>query len=205
MRHLRLFVLAAASISWAAGCSSSPPAEVPAGCNPLIGDDCATPFPSSFYEVADPASPTGVHVSVAANVWPSTATNIPFRGDQVEGRDGFSPATPFIVYFKAAVDPSQLPTDADLTAALNERASVQIINLADNSRVPLFAELDAAADPSLGDRQALIIHPMARLENSAHYAVVLVGLRDPAGNDLTPRRLPRAARQDGALEVARRR
>ncbi|HXU69524.1 MAG TPA: hypothetical protein VN947_09345 [Polyangia bacterium] len=192
--RIRLLVLAAAL----GGCSSSPPAEVPAGCNPVIGDDCATPFPSSFFEVADAASPTGVRVAVAANVWPVTATNIPFRGDQLEGRDGFSPATPFIVYFKAGVDPSNLPTDADLTAALNEHATIQIINLADGSRVPLMAELDAAADPSLGDRQALIIRPMARLDNSAHYAIVILGLRDPMGDDLTPPGF-RALRDKGAL------
>jgi len=99
-----------ASVFAAVGCGASAPADVPAGCNPIIGDDCATPFPSSFYEVADSATPTGVHVSVAPNVWPSTATNIAFRGEQVNGRDGFSPATPFIVYFKAGVDPAKLPT-----------------------------------------------------------------------------------------------
>ncbi|HEY2746949.1 MAG TPA: hypothetical protein VGL86_20140 [Polyangia bacterium] len=193
MRRLGLFALALTI-----GCSSPPPAEVPAGCNPLIGDDCTTPFPSSFYEVADAATATGVHVAVAANVWPETATGVPFRGDQLENRDGFSPATPFVVYFKAGVDTANLPTDGDLTAALNERAAVQIINLADNSRVPLFAELDASADPSLGDRQSLIIHPMARLANSGHYAVALVGLRDPKGHDLVPDGF-RALRDKGAL------
>jgi hypothetical protein len=192
MRHLCLFILALV-----AGCASAP-AEVPAGCNPLIGDDCATPFPSSFYEVADAASPTGVRVAVAANVWPQTATNIPFRGEQVNGRDGFSPATPFVVYFKNGVDASKLPTDADLTAALTETSTVQVIDLSNGKRVPLFAELDASADPALGDRQALLIRPMARLSSSGHYAVALVGLHDKMGNDLTPPGF-RALRDKGPL------
>ncbi|MCA1664545.1 MAG: hypothetical protein LC659_09785, partial [Myxococcales bacterium] len=180
MRHLCL-------LAFALGCGcASAPADPPPGCNPLIGDDCATPFPSSFYELADSASPTGVRVSVAANVWPSTATSIPFRGEQVNGRDGFSPATPFVVYFKKGVDKSSLPTDADLTAALTASSPVQLIDLADGSRVPLLVELDAAADPTLGDRQALLIHPMARLASSGHYAVALVGLRGADGADLTP-------------------
>ena len=182
MRHLRLSLIIALA---ATGCSSAP-AEVPAGCNPLIGDDCATPYPSSFYETADAASPTGVRVSVAANVWPATATGVPFRGDQVNGRDGFSPVTPFVVYFKRGVDASKLPTDADLTAALVATSPVQIIDLATGMRVPLMAELDMGADPSVGDRQALIIRPMERLAGSGHYAVVLVGLRDAKGDDLTP-------------------
>lgn len=192
MRHLGC--LCAALI---AGCASAP-ADPPAGCNPLIGDDCATPFPSSFYEVADSASPTGVRVHVASNVWPSSATNIPFRGDQVDGRDGFSPATPFVVYFKKGVDPSLLPTDADLTAALSPTAAVQLVDLSSGMRVPLFAELDAGADPSLGDRQALLIHPMARLASSGHYAVALVGLHDASGADLTPAGF-RALRDKGPL------
>ena len=192
MRHLCLCFVALV-----AGCASAP-ADPPPGCNPLIGDDCATPFPSSFYEVADSASPTGVRVSVAANAWPTTATNIPFRGEQVNGRDGFSPATPFVVYFKNGVDKSKLPTDADLTAALTASSPVQVINLADGSRVPLLVELDAAADPMLGDRQALLIHPMERLASSGHYVVALVGLRDPSGNDLTPPGF-RALRDKGPL------
>ncbi len=193
MRHS----IACLLVAVAAGCSSAP-AEVPAGCNPVIGDDCTTPFPSSFYEVADSASPTGVHVSVSASVWPVTATNVPFRGDQIEGRDGFSPATPFVVYFKRGVDASKLPTDADLTASTASTSTVQLIDLSNGMRVPLFAELDAGADPTLGDRQALLIHPMQRLANSGHYAVALVGLKDAKGGDLTPAGF-RALRDKGPL------
>lgn len=194
MHRLCLFGLSALI---ATGCSSAP-AEVPAGCNPLIGDDCATPYPSSFYEVADAASPTGMRVAVAANVWPKTATDVPFRGDQVIGRDGFPPVTPFVVYFKRGVDASKLPTDADLSAALVASSPVQIIDLATGMRVPLMAELDAGADPTVGDRQALLIRPMARLTGSGHYAVVLRGLEDPSGGDLTPDGF-RALRDKGPL------
>jgi hypothetical protein len=196
MRHLCLFAFALA-----AGCSPSAPPEPAAGCNPLIGDDCATPFPSSFYETADTTAPTGVRVAVTTNVWPSTATGIPFRGEQVNGRDGFSPATPFVVYFKRGVDASKLPTDVDLTAALNAQSPVQVIDLSNGTRVPLLVELDAGADPSLGDRQALLIHPMAHLASSAHYAVVLLGMHDPKGEDLTPAGF-RALRDKGALSKA---
>ncbi|MCU1282510.1 MAG: hypothetical protein JWM53_6056 [bacterium] len=196
MGHLGLFAFAL--FAGGAGCAASAPVDPPAGCNPLVGDDCGTPFPSSFYETADPASPTGVRVAVAANVWPSTAAGVPFRGDQINGRDGFSPATPFVVYFKHGVDASKLPTDADLTAALNARSPVQVIDLSNNTRVPLLVELDAAADPTYGDRQALLIHPMARLASSGHYAVALVGLHDAKGGDLTPAGF-RALRDKGAL------
>ncbi len=191
------FTLLTALCTAAAGCGGAP-ADVPAGCNPVVGDDCATPFPSSFYEAADATSPTGWRVHVADNVWPSTATGIPYKGAQLAGRDGFSPATPFVVYFKAGVDATKLPTSDDLAASVTPTSTVQVIDLGDGSRVPVMAELDASADPALGDRQALLIHPMARLKNAGHYAVALVGLSNAKGGDLTPPGF-RALRDKGAL------
>ncbi len=167
------------------GCASAPP-EPPAGCNPLSGDDCATPFPSSFYETADATSPTGWRVTVADRVWPSTATGTPYKAAQLVGRDGFSPATPFVVYFKAGVDATKLPGDADLASSVQSTSTVQVIDLADGSHLPVMAELDANADPANGDRQSLIIRPMARLKNGGHYAVAIVGLHNAKGGDLTP-------------------
>lgn len=180
-----------------AGCSSAPP-EPAAGCNPIIGDDCTTPFPSAFYEVADPTSPTGMRVAIAANALPSTATNVPFRGAQLNGRDGFSPAAPFVVYFKAGVDGSALPGDANPDASLSPTSPVQLIDFASGKRVPLMAELDVGATPSSGDRQALLVHPLTRLDNGKRYVVALVGLKSPTGKDLTPRPF-RALRDKGAL------
>jgi hypothetical protein len=192
MRH-RLFPL----VFLIVGCSSAPP-DPPAGCNPLVGDDCTTPFPSAFYEVADAASATGVRVSIAANALPSTATNVAFRGAQLDGHDGFSPATPFVVYFKAGVDGSALPSDANPEASLSASSPVQILDYATGQRVPLLAELDAGATPSLGDRQALLIHPLTRLDNGKRYVIALVGLKSAGGKDVTPRPF-RALRDKGAL------
>lgn len=167
-----------------AGCASPPP-DPPAGCNPLVADDCATPFPSSFYETADASSPTGVRVAIAATVMPSSASGAQFRAAQLIGRDGFSPATPFVVYFKAGVDGSSLPGDANPDASLSPSSPVQIIDYATGERVPLMAELDAGALP--GDRQALLIHPLVRLDNAKRYVIALVNLKSASGKDLTPR------------------
>src|SRR4051812_2452522 len=48
----------------------SQPDAGPAGCNPLIGDDCLSPFPSSFHEAADATSTTGVRVALPKDLLP---------------------------------------------------------------------------------------------------------------------------------------
>lgn len=183
-----------------AACSSPPP-EPAAGCNPVIGDDCTTPFPSSFYEMADASSPTGVRVHIADGVLPVTNSGIPFKAAQLQGRDGFSPATPFVVYFERGVDPAELPTTANLDASVAATSTVQVIDMASGQRLPVMAELDAGASVAAGDRQALLIHPMVRLDNGKRYVIALVGLKDPNGGDLTPAPF-KALRDKGALNHA---
>jgi hypothetical protein len=63
-------------------------------------------------------------------------------------------------------------------------------------RVPCMAELDVNVGP--GDRQALIIRPLIRLDAEARYIVALVGLKDAAGRPLLARGFA-ALRDHGAL------
>jgi len=161
-----------------AACGSSGPPEPKAGCNPLIGDDCMTPYPSSFYQSA-----TG-QVAIPAGVLPAPrATTL--SPDRLNSHDGFSPSTPFVVYFKDGVDPTQLPTADALDQSILPTSTIQILDFATGARVPLFAELDANAIGS-NARQALLIHPMARLSPSTRYVIALVGLNDAAGKPLAP-------------------
>ena len=50
-----------------AGCSAAPPPEAQPGCNPIVGDDCLTPYPSCFHETVDSSTATGVRIKLAAN------------------------------------------------------------------------------------------------------------------------------------------
>ena len=185
MRTLRLLPFVFAFVT---GCSSPPPADVPAGCNPLIGDDCTTPFPSSFFETTDATSPTGVRVSVAANVWPATATGIAFRGDQVENRDGFSPATPFVVYFKAGVDPAQLPPATPISAPRS-----RALGRADHRprRQARACRSSPSSTPTPIPRSAIARRcssaPWRAWPAGDRYVIALVGLHDAKGSDARPR------------------
>jgi hypothetical protein len=197
MRSVIVVVL----VSCAAACGQStdqqpiePPPEPPAKCNPLVTDDCLTPWPSSVHLVADPTTRTGVRVNVPIEHMPVNAKGIAVRPDRVNAKDGFSPSTPFLVFFADGVDVTQLPGYHDIDASLAPGSAVQIIEYQTGVRVPLFAEVDANAVVE-GDRQALIIRPMVRLKPATRYVVALIALRSKAGQPLLP--APFRALRDG--------
>jgi hypothetical protein len=169
-----------------AGCSTPPPPDVMPGCNPLGGDDCVTPFPSSFYEVTDPSTKSGVHVSIPDGVLPTfmpAGAPIPISPARLNTRDGFSPSAQFLVYFKAGYDASQFPTPDTLDQSVTAGSPVQVIEFSTGTRVPVMAELDANAMQA-SDRQAMIIRPMVRLLPATRYVIALVGLRNAMGKPL---------------------
>ncbi len=180
-------------------CASSPPPEPAPGCNPLVGDDCLTPVPSSLVEVPDASTATGVRVAIADAALPVPHRGAALTADPLNGHDGISPSTPFVVYFKAGVDATQLPTLDSLASSVTADSAVQVLDYATGERVPVFAELDANAQD--GDRQALIIRPMVRLAPATRYVIALVDLHDTAGHALDARGFA-ALRDHGTLSHA---
>lgn len=164
-----------------ASCSSSPdaPPEPKPGCNPLIGDDCMTPFPSAFFQTGSG------QVAIPDSVLPVPHGSA-LSAARLDTHDGVSPATPFVVYFAAGVDAAQLPTLADLAASTEASSAVQVLDYATGTRVPVFAELDANAVSIDGARQALLIRPMVRLAPATRYVIALVDLNDGSGKPLAP-------------------
>jgi hypothetical protein len=107
---------------------------------------------------------------------------LPISPERQNQKSGFSPATPFFVYFKAGVDPANFP--GTLEESITAQSAVQVIRASDGTRVPVMAELDANALP--GDRQALIVRPMTRLLPGERYLIALLGLKDASGRALVP-------------------
>ena len=165
------------------GGGSGAPPEPGSGCNPVIGDDCITPFPSAFFEGSDATTTTGVRVQLPDNVLPPTRGTA-LTGARFSVHDGVSPSTPFVVYFKAGVDATQLPTLDTLASSILPASPVQIIDYATGVRVPVMAELDANA--TSGQRVTLIIRPQVRLAPATRYIIALVGLNDGSGVPLAP-------------------
>jgi hypothetical protein len=180
------------------GCSSDTPESdlepVEVGCNPVVGADCMTPFPSSFHMVADATTATGVRVNLDGEWLPVSNPGVVFDPVRFNRRDGFSSATPFIVHFAEGVDMSQLPdsSEASVASSVEPTSKVQIVDAETGERIPLFAELDVNAQP--WERQALLIRPMVRLAPATRYIIAFIELMDAAGQPLLPK--PFAALRD---------
>lgn len=174
-----------------AGCNGAPP-EPAAGCNPLVGDECLSPFPSSFYEQADSTSATGVRVALDSSTLPVSNGGTPMRVDRMNTRDGFSPSTQFLVYFKTPIT-ATLPGPDSPEPSLTPTGPVQILDFDTGERVPAFGELDVNA--LQGDRQGIVIHALVRLIPSHRYIIAMVDVGDAPAPF-------RALRDKGALNQA---
>ncbi len=170
----------------------APPATAP-GCNPIIGDDCLTPFPSSFFEQSDPTSATGFRVAIGPGLMPVQTNGIPITTARLNQKDGFSPATPFVVYFANGVSGTGLGNWVDPSASLTPTGPVQVIDEATGERVVAFAEVD---EDDIGNgRAGLLVRPLQRLTPGHRYVIALVGLNDASGAPLVP--APFRALRDG--------
>ncbi len=183
------------------GCSDAPPPEPAAGCSPVVGDDCLGPFPSSFYEALDSNSPTGMRVAIGASVLPIANDGTQVTPARLNGLDGFPSATRFIVYVKQNIDSATLPKSAAIADSVTAASTVQILDYETGDRLPVFAELDANADITQDDRQALLIQPMARFKPGKRYVIAMTGVKDVKGHALSVRPF-RALRDKTALSKA---
>lgn len=112
-------------------------------CNPLSLNTCGVPFPSDYWSERDPASPTGVTLSITnaivraavANQLP-TETGISFDS-QFAGSSGFSAATAVIFEFANAPIKASLPK--------NGGSSVLAFDLDTNQPVPIRTQLSTYA------------------------------------------------------------
>ncbi len=175
MRHFKMFgtFILAVGLSLFISCgksSSGTPTMV--GCNPISVDSCFLPFPSFYYLVKDTSTATGWRVNYPSGVLPVNNKGVPLDPSPFNHADGFSPASQILAYFTEGVLPASLPSINDIGASISPTSPIQIIDFTTGTRVPLFAEVDANAQP--GQRQGLIIRPMVRLNTSTRYVVVIL-------------------------------
>ena len=179
------------------------PVEPPlrAGCNPLGGlkeEDCFTPFPSSFYTTRDPSGTE--RVRIPGNILPATVKGVALDPAPLNGRNGYSPATPLIAYLPTpgtSLDDSNLPRYDAPADSLSAKSTVQLIAWDSGERVPVMAELDRNANSD--ERQGLIIYPQLRLRPHTRYIVAIFGLRSQDGKAV-PATSGFASLRDGRLD-----
>jgi hypothetical protein len=149
----------------------------------LLGTGLFFPYPSIHLMAEDADSSTGWRVDIPADILPVAENGTPMPVEKFNRLDGFSPATPMLVFFEnVTVDPAALPGVAAIGESTAPDSPVQIIDLETGERLPLLAETDAHPNAVSLGRQTLIIRPQKIMRWAAHYAVVLTtAVRDTAG------------------------
>ncbi len=149
-----------------AACGSSTSLPVDARCNPLGAGACLAPWPSSAFEVDDPATVTGRRLAIPEDAIPRGV-----RAEAIDPRlwnalDGFSPTSPIVVEFPGGVSDLGLPAADNMDPSLARDSPTVILDLTTTQRVAHWAELG-------DDDTTLVLHPAARLELGHRYAVAI--------------------------------
>jgi hypothetical protein len=143
----------------------------PAECNPLGGQGCILPWPSSIYERDDATSASGVRLDLAAGSLPVSTRGVAMEPGPWNTRTGFSPATQIITAFPVAVDGTPLVSYTNIAASLTDASPTVIVDMTTGARVPHWAELDANTDDPA--ERALYLRPATRLHGGTRYAVAI--------------------------------
>ena len=189
MRPPRLSPAAAvAALAAAAGvlaaCSSDVSLPAPARCNPLGIHHCMTPWPSSVFEIEDPATATGRRLAIHEGTLPANIDGLHANPAGWNVADGFSPAAPMVMAWKGGVSPEGLPPADNMDLSMAAQSPTVILDMTTGERVAHFAEVDLAAQHT-PDSQALLIRPAKRLIGGHRYAVAITNrVRAKDGDEL---------------------
>ena len=174
--RFRLFVISSLSLVTlaslgACGGGSSNSSGIPDDCNPLGGQACMLPWPSTSYLEVDSTTTTGYRVALPADAMPINEDPTPISPDPYNRWDGFSPSGTILAAFPTGVSGTGLPPFADPDQSLAADSPIILLNMDTGDRAPFFAEIDQnEVDITKRD---LIIRPLARLQPNAHYAVAI--------------------------------
>ncbi|HET9987595.1 MAG TPA: hypothetical protein VFQ65_03730, partial [Kofleriaceae bacterium] len=153
--------------------------------DPLGTNDDILPFPSSLYERADPASPTGYDLDVPLGAFPgNTNTGVPFDPTPLARRHGWSPVTTILWAAPGGVDPATLTGQDALATSITLASSTLILDITASQLVAHFAEVDVNEQDHL-DNQAVYLRPAQRLTGGHRYAVAITkAVKANGGKDL---------------------
>ena len=163
--RLCLFVVALSVTA----CGDNGGSGIPAECNPLGGEGCLLPWPSSAYEVADSTTATGRRVSIPKTAMPHNIDNVYVDPISINRWDGFSPTGPLLVAFPGGISSDGLPTWKNPDASLAIDSPIVLVNANTGERAAFFAELDMNTPDA--EKRNLVIHPLERLATNAHYVI----------------------------------
>jgi hypothetical protein len=145
--------------------------DIPERCNPLGGQGCLLPWPSSAYEVADATTATGRRIQLPIEAMPKNIDDVSIDPVWLNRWDGFSPTGPMLAAFATGVSNANLPTWKNPDASLAADSPIVLLDMKTGERAPFFAEVDQnTKEPT---QRNLIIRPLARLNTGSHYVVAI--------------------------------
>lgn len=163
------------------------------GCDPLVPEVCALPWPSDLFETEDPSTPTGLRLSFGPTTLPMNRDFVQTQPDMLNDKDGYSTLGPMVVYLDGVALDGTIGHD-DLEAYLAADAKTVIVDTLTHERVPHFVELDMSTDdPS---ERVLFLRPVVPLEHGRRYVVGLRNLVGSGGAAVEPSEAFRALRDD---------
>lgn len=171
---------------WLAACggsgtddTTSSPVEAPL-CDALDPTLCTLPWPSSYYQVADPTSASGVVNAFPMDAMPVNRDAVRFDPAQLNEKDGFSVLTPALTYFED-VSLDGVIGHEDLARYADADAKSVLLNAETGERVPHWVELDMNAPEG---QRLLAVVPAQPMAHGTRYIVALRGLTTTQGTDV---------------------
>jgi hypothetical protein len=159
-------------------------------CNPLgYGKSCMTPYPSRHYLQDDTSTTTGSRLNFIPAAMPVTPTTPDIDPTPFNHLDGYSPATPILIYLGGA-NGEYLDSDSPLAGldhlerSMDPTGATVLLDMSSGYLVPHLAEIDASMsnDPI----RMLILRPLERLTPNTRYAVAVTSALT-AGGQAVPR------------------
>ena len=138
-------------------------------CNPLGGQGCMLPWPAATYLTADTTTATGFRLNIPREAMPVNGDPTVVEPTWINRWDGYSPTGSLLAAFATGVSPTGLPPFSDPDKSLAADSPIVLIDLDTGERAPFFAEVDQ--NELTPATRELIIRPLARLHEKAHYAV----------------------------------
>jgi len=163
---------------------------------------CTLPFPSTRYLDEDASTVTGLKVAFPVEALPLNQEGTPpVSVHPWNAFDGYSPLTPAMTYYGAALDGTELTDEEHIGDSLLDTSTTIWLDAESGERVAHWAEVDAWEDTP-ADEAALYMRSATRLLPNHRYIVATRGLHFADGNAVEASAYFAALRDGTSTEVA---
>ena len=161
----------AADVTSTDGSTDTVPTPADPDCNPIVGNDCWSGWPSNFWLKSDATTKTGRRIDLPAALMPVNAAGTRVDVAEWNRRDGFSPNTNIVALLPTPPDPKLLPDETRPALTFTSDLPIVLLDAKTGAFVPFLAELDLnASDPA---RQALLIRQWTPVAPGTRLVVAL--------------------------------